>query len=67
MFETLVRGIIPEDDEQRLEALHKLEILYTSAESAFDNITQMMAQVFKAPMAFISLVDKETVFYKSKV
>jgi PAS domain S-box-containing protein len=67
MLETLVRGIIPQNDEQRLEALHSFEILYTSTEGAFDNITQMMAQVFKAPMAFISLVDKETVFYKSKV
>lgn len=67
MIETLVKDIIPQNDEQRVEALHRFEILYTAAEAVFDNITQMMAQVFKAPMSFISLVDKEQVFYKSQV
>ncbi|HVG12789.1 MAG TPA: PAS domain-containing protein, partial [Flavisolibacter sp.] len=67
MLETLVKDIIPHNDVQRLEALRSFEILYTKAEDAFDNITQMMAGVFNAPMAFISLVDKEMVIYKSQV
>ena len=67
MVEALVNGIIPQNDAQRIEALRRFEILYTAAESAFDNITEMMAQVFDAPMSFISLVDKEKVFYKSQV
>ncbi len=67
MLETLVNDIIPQNDEQRLEALRRFEILYTTAEETFDNITQMMAEVFNVPMAFISLVDKENVFYKSQV
>ena len=67
MLETLVNDIIPHNDVQRLEALRSFEILYTKAEDAFDNITQIMAGVFNAPMAFISLVDKEMVIYKSQV
>ncbi|GAB3174152.1 ATP-binding protein [Telluribacter humicola] len=67
MFEALLRDIIPLNDAERLEALYKYQILYTPAEEAFDNITQMMAQVFKAPMAFISLVDKDYVYYKAQV
>jgi|GEM_PF-2748194 len=66
MIESLV-NIIPQNDEKRLEALLNYEILYTPAEESFDNITQIMAQVFKMPMAFISLVDRDHVFYKSKV
>lgn len=67
MVETLVKDIIPQNDKQRIEALRRFEILSTSAEDAFDNITRMMAQVFDTPMSFISLVDKEQVFYKSQV
>ena len=67
MLATLVENSIPDNDEQRLESLRQFEILYSSPEKAFDNITQMMAEVFDAPMAFISLVDKDNVFYKSQV
>ncbi len=67
MLETLVNDIIPQNDVERLEALRSFEILYTKAEDVFDNITQIMAGVFSAPMAFISLVDKEMVIYKSQV
>ncbi|WP_247236308.1 ATP-binding protein [Telluribacter sp. SYSU D00476] len=67
MFEALLRDIIPPNDAERLEALYKYQILYTPVEEAFDNITHMMAQVYRAPMAFISLVDKDYVYYKSQV
>ncbi|HEX8460568.1 MAG TPA: PAS domain-containing protein, partial [Segetibacter sp.] len=66
MLETLVKNLIPPDDEERLEALRKFEILYTPLEETFDNITAIMAEVFNIPMAFISLVDKDKVFYKSQ-
>lgn len=59
--------IIPANDQQRLQALHRYQILYTAAEESFDNITRLMADVFDMPMAFISLVDGDTVFYKSQV
>lgn len=66
MLETLVKDIIPLNDEKRVEALQSFNILYTSAEKTFDNITQIMARMFQTPMAFISLVDKDKVFYKSQ-
>lgn len=67
MIESVAGKIIPENDDERLKALHHYRILYSLAEDAFDNITQMMARVFDMPMSFISLVDKDTVFYKSQV
>ncbi|SHF37770.1 GAF domain-containing protein [Cnuella takakiae] len=59
--------LIPANDAQRLAALHRYQIIYSDPEEVFDNITRIMAVVFDMPMAFISLVDKEQVFYKAKV
>ena len=67
ILSTLIANIIPENDVLRLAALQKLEILYTPSENAFDKITSMIARVFDTPMAFLSLVDKDTVYYKSQV
>jgi hypothetical protein len=66
MLDGYANDLIPPDDADRLKKLREFDLLYTSAEESFDNITQMMAQVFGAPMSFISLVDEETVFYKSQ-
>lgn len=67
MLQRLMKNIIPENDTQRVTALKQYEILYTSPEEAFDRITRIIAQVFNTPMAFLSLVDGDTVFYKSQV
>jgi hypothetical protein len=67
MLQSLMQNIIPENDTQRLAALRQYEILYTPAEEAFDRITRIIAQVFDTPMSFLSLVDEDTVFYKSQV
>lgn len=67
MLQALTQNIIPVNDHQRIAALKKLGILYTPAEEAFDKITQMAARVFDTPMSFLSLVDEDTVFYKSQV
>lgn len=67
MLQSLCNVIIPADDSARVAALKKYEILYTPAEEEFDKITQMAARIFDTPMSFLSLVDEETVFYKSQV
>ena len=66
MINNSTPDLLPDDDGQRLQELHSYRILYTSAEEAFDNIAQIIAQVFSMPMAFISLVDECTVFYKAQ-
>ncbi len=67
MADVFQKGLIPANDSDRLEALDRFNILYSPSEKAFDTITEMMGMVFNAPLAFVSLVDKETVFYKSQV
>jgi signal transduction histidine kinase len=49
----------------RLTALEQMGLLGTPAEPAFDRLTQLAARVLKAPMAIISLVGAEQVFFKS--
>ena len=56
---------LPENENERLAALHGLGILDTPAEVAFDNLTQLAADLFETPMALVSLVDRERQWFKS--
>lgn len=49
----------PSFEQQRLEALHLLEVLGTPPEVALDRITRLVAQVLNVPIALISLVDQD--------
>ena len=51
----------------RLEALQDLEILDTLPEAAFDQLTELTANIFNAPIALISLIDSERQWFKSCV
>lgn len=64
MKNTFAINIIPPDDEQRLKALARYRILDTPREKVFDNMTCLASEMFNMP---ISLVDAETVFFKSTV
>lgn len=59
------RALTTADEEQRLVALHDLGILDTPPEDRFDRITRLAAAIFDAPMALISLVDRERQWFKS--
>ncbi len=59
--------IDPRAEQDRLEALHALDILDTPAEEAFDRLTQMAAELFDTPIDLISLVDEARQWFKSKV
>ncbi|MFD2999212.1 ATP-binding protein [Pontibacter toksunensis] len=59
------QSIIPLNDKDRLAALFRYEILDTPPEAFFDKITRLASKLLRAPSAFVSLVDKERVWYKS--
>jgi GAF domain-containing protein len=54
----------PSNDVQRVQALHKLNIMNTSSEEIFSLYTELAARMFMTPIALISFVDQDTVFYK---
>jgi signal transduction histidine kinase/CheY-like chemotaxis protein len=55
----------PEDEAVRLAELRALRLLDTPPEERFDRLTRLAAQVFGAPMAFLSLVDDCRQWFKS--
>jgi signal transduction histidine kinase len=49
----------------RLDVLHSYKILDTATEDDFDHITSLAALVCNAPIALISLVDEDRLWFKS--
>lgn len=58
---------IPENEQQRLEWLRQCDILDTLPEAAFDEATQLAAQLCQVPIAAINLVDDHRQWSKSSV
>lgn len=56
---------LPENEVDRLAALHALQILDTPPDDAFDRITRLASRILKTPIAIVSLVDKERQWFKS--
>jgi signal transduction histidine kinase len=67
MKNTFGKDIIPPNENERLQALKRYEILDTPPEKAFDRIAALAARLFNAPIALVSLVDEERVFFKANV
>ncbi|WP_345949220.1 ATP-binding protein [Mucilaginibacter sp. PAMB04274] len=67
MDNTFATNIIPDNDEERVAALRRYRILDTPTEKAFDSIVELATEVFEVPMAFVSLVDADQVFFKAAV
>ena len=54
-----------EIDTKRLAALHRHQVLDTPEEAAYDRITELAARMFQAPIAVVSFVDRERLWFKS--
>ena len=57
---------LPPTEAARLDALRSLYILDTPPEERFDRITRLATELFGVPISFVSLVDEDRVWYKSK-
>jgi len=51
----------------RLEALEEYGVMDTTAESAFDELTELAAELFQAPISLVSLLDDKRQWFKSRV
>lgn len=58
-------SIIPADDTERIQALRRYAILDTPPDGAFDRITALAARVTGTPIAIVSLVDTDRIWFKS--
>ncbi len=53
------------NETERLCALRRYDALDTPADGAFDRITALAAKMFNMPIAIISLVDEDRIWFKS--
>jgi GAF domain-containing protein len=60
-----LRPPIPDNEEARLESLYRLGLLDTPREDRFDRLTQLAARALDAPIAAITLVDRDRQWFKS--
>ncbi|MFN8052669.1 MAG: diguanylate cyclase [Acidimicrobiales bacterium] len=57
----------PEDERRRLDALHRLGVLDTPREDRFDRIARVATATFAVPVAVITLVAEDRVWFKARV
>jgi GAF domain-containing protein len=62
-----MNNILPKNEAERLEAIRQYQILDTDPEVAFEDLTQITAQICGTPIALINLFDENRQWFKSKV
>jgi two-component sensor histidine kinase len=53
------------EDAERLDAVRRYDILDTPPDGAFDRVTRLAARHFKVPIAIVSIVDHDRIWFKS--
>jgi serine/threonine protein kinase len=58
-------GFLPENEEARMQAVARYDILDTPPEGAFDRITRLAARILNVPISIVSIVDSDRIWFKS--
>lgn len=58
---------VSRDEERRLAALRRYDVLDTPPEEVFDRITRLAARLMSAPMAAVVFMDERRQWFKSRV
>ena len=61
----IVDAFIPANEEARLRAVRRYQVLDTPPDGAFDRITALAARLCHAPIAIVSVVDTDRIWFKS--
>jgi predicted PurR-regulated permease PerM/methylmalonyl-CoA mutase cobalamin-binding subunit len=56
----------PPNEEERLVELNGLNLLDTPSEADFDRVTERLTNLFKVPIALVTLIDKDRQWFKSQ-
>ena len=58
-------SLIPANDPQRLQALAPYLVLGTAPDAVFDEVVRLAAKLFHVPIALVSLVQEDSVWFKA--
>ena len=58
-------AIIPDDEADRLAAVRRYDVLDTPPDGAFDRLTALAARLCGTPIAIVSIVDTDRIWFKS--
>jgi hypothetical protein len=58
-------AVVPSNEAARLAAVRRYDVLDTPPDGAFDRITAMAARLFGVPVAIVSIVDFDRIWFKS--
>ena len=67
MTNTFGKPIIPANEAQRLKAVDSYNIFHNIPEGFFNKLAHIIAETFNTPIALVSLVGKDEVFFKANV
>jgi sigma-B regulation protein RsbU (phosphoserine phosphatase) len=56
----------PANEAERLAVVRRFEVLDTPPDGAFDHITTMAARLLRTPIAIVSIVDSDRIWFKSR-
>ncbi|MDQ6823775.1 MAG: SpoIIE family protein phosphatase [Candidatus Eremiobacteraeota bacterium] len=57
---------IPSNDRERLAAVRRYDVLDTPPDGTFDRITALAARIFNVPIALVTIVDEDRIWFKSR-
>jgi GAF domain-containing protein len=62
----MTAAIHPPDETGRIAATRRYDILDTPPDGSFDRITALAAQLFDVPIALVTIVDHDRIWFKSR-
>lgn len=66
MKDSLHINAVPANDQERVKALARYQIMHSPAEESFNRIARLATLVFNVPIAHISFIDTDNIFVKAK-